>query len=139
VNLSSPMLLASGFLRATDGWNAERRLLAISSGAARRGVPHWSAYCAAKAGLDNFIRSVNAEYAGRPDAAPLRAVSMAPGVVDTAMQGTLRATPFPGDDRFHALHAENKLASPDDAAAAILAVLERDDFGTREIADIRDP
>ncbi|MCQ8239820.1 SDR family NAD(P)-dependent oxidoreductase [Rhizosaccharibacter radicis] len=138
VNLASPMLLASGFLRATANAPHERRLMAISSGAARRGVPHWSAYCAAKAGLDNFIRSVNAETAHQPDAAPLRAASVAPGVVDTAMQATLRATPFPGDGRFHELHQTGGLSSPDDAAAKLLVLLERDDFGDREIADIRD-
>ena len=32
-------------------------------GAARRGIPHWAAYCAAKSGLHGFVRALNAEAA----------------------------------------------------------------------------
>lgn len=136
VNLASPMLVTAGFLEATRDWPVSRRILAISSGAGRRGVSHWSAYCSSKAGLDNFIRSLNAEYAGQPGPT-VRAVSLAPGVVDTAMQHTIRGLDAPDQERFRTLHAEGRLASPNDAAAAILAYLERDDFGTNEIDDVR--
>ena len=136
INLASPMLVTAGFLEATRDWSVPRRILAISSGAGRRGVSHWSAYCSSKAGLDNFIRSLNAEYAGQAGAA-VRAVSLAPGVLDTAMQQTIRGLDAPDQERFQALHAEGRLTSPDNAAVAILAYLERDDFGTNEIDDIR--
>lgn len=136
VNLASPMLVTAGFLEATRDWPAPRRILAVSSGAGRRGVSHWSAYCSSKAGLDNFVRSLNAELSG-PAGASVRAVSLAPGVLDTAMQQTIRSLDAPDQERFRVLHAEGRLTSPDDAAGAILAYLEREDFGAIEIDDIR--
>ena len=137
INLVSPMLVTAGFLEVTADWGVPRRVLAISSGAARRGTAHWSAYCASKAGLDNFVRALNSEQAGEEDNAPVRAVSLAPGVLDTAMQETVRASSTPDKARFQALHDEGRLVAPEDAAAAILAYLRRDDFGRVEIDDIR--
>ncbi len=134
LNLVSPMLTAAGFLDATAGWSVPRRILAISSGAARRGIAHWSAYCASKAGLDGFVRALNAEQADRSD---VKAVSLAPGVIDTAMQAVIRDVDAPERDRFRTLHEEGRLTSPDDAAMAILAYLDRNDFGAVEIDDIR--
>jgi len=132
LNLAGPMAQTASFLRATEAWGIERRILAISSGAGRRGVAHWSAYCAAKAGLDNFIRALNAEQGAR-----VRAVSLAPGVVDTAMQATLRASDFPDLPRFRDLHAGGGLAKPEDAARLILRYLGSDAFGTTETDDVR--
>lgn len=137
LNLVSPMLLTAGFLEATERWSLPRRILAISSGAARHGIPYWSAYCASKAGLDGFVRGLNAEYAGSPEAGSVRAVSLAPGVIDTGMQQTIRGIEAPQQERFRALHADGRLTSPDDAAGAILAYLRRDDFGSVEIDDVR--
>ncbi|WP_419728309.1 SDR family NAD(P)-dependent oxidoreductase [Lichenicola sp.] len=136
INLVSPMLVTAGFLEATADRGVKRRVLAISSGAARRGTAHWSAYCASKAGLDNFVRALNSEQAGEADAS-VRAVSLAPGVVDTAMQESVRGSLIPDRARFQALHDEGRLTTPEDAAAAILACLRRDDFGSVEIDDIR--
>ena len=132
LNLLSPMLVAAGFLRATASSRSPRRVLAVSSGAARRGIPHWAAYCAAKSGLDGFVRALNAE-AG----ASVRAVSLAPGVIDTVMQAAARSIEAPDRERFARLHADGHLATPDDAAASLLAYLRRNDFGSHEIDDLR--
>lgn len=137
INLTSPMLLSAGFIAATEGWAVERRILAISSGAARRGIPFWSAYCASKAGLDGFVRGVNADYADRVGPGSVRAVALAPGVVDTAMQEALRDTPAPLQGRSRMLHETGQLATPAAAASAILAYLRRADFGSHEIDDVR--
>lgn len=134
LSLVSPMLTTAGFLQATEGWKVPRRILAISSGAARHGIPHWSAYCSSKAGLDGFVRALNAEYAGDDD---VRAVSLAPGVIDTAMQAAIRDIDAPQRDRFRTLHEQGQLTAPADAAAAVLAYLRRDDFGATEIDDVR--
>src|SRR5690606_39916440 len=61
VNLGSAMLLSAVFLAATEPLDAERRILNISSGAARYPVAGWSAYCSAKAALDMFTRCIAAE------------------------------------------------------------------------------
>jgi len=58
VNLVAPMRLMRRFLRMTEGAAPLRRVINISSGAGRRPIFGWSAYCAAKAGLDMATRVV---------------------------------------------------------------------------------
>jgi NAD(P)-dependent dehydrogenase (short-subunit alcohol dehydrogenase family) len=60
----------------------------LSSGAAHRPMEGWSAYCAGKAGLAMVTRCLHLEYGGRG----IRAFGFAPGVVDTDMQGAIRAS-----------------------------------------------
>lgn len=121
VNLLAPMLLMRRFLRATEGLALLRRIVNVSSGAGRRPIAGWAAYCAAKAGLDMATRVValDCEAAGRP----VEVVSLAPGVIDTAMQGLVRsaaAADFPDIERFKRMKSEGALRAPDDVAADIL-------------------
>jgi sepiapterin reductase len=139
VGLEAPLLLTGAFLRATRRWSAQRRVVNVSSGAGRRPIAGWAAYCAAKAGLDQFSRVVALDEQGQPN--PARIVSLAPGVIDTDMQTHLRAADpagFPDLERFKQLKASGQLASPDAAAARVLAYLQRADFGTDPVADVRD-
>lgn len=137
VNLVTPMTMTAAFLARTERLDCPRRVLAISSGAARRPVEGWSAYCAGKAGLDMFIRSVNAEYAAAQAPRTVRAVALAPGVVDTGMQATIRSADFAQAQRFRDLKDNDQLASPEDTARRIVAYLQRPDFGGTELDDIR--
>lgn len=132
LNLAGPMALTAALLRGTAGWGAQRRVLAISSGAASRPITGWAAYCTGKAGLDMFVRAINAD-----GDASVRAVALAPGVIDTDMQRTIRGADFAGVQRFRDLHAHGELISPQDAAARIAAYLVRPDFGATEIDDLR--
>lgn len=139
VGLEAPMNLTAAFLRATADWTGERRVLNISSGAGRNPIAGWAAYCAAKAGLDHFSRVTALDEARRPRGAKI--VSLAPGVIDTAMQTQLRAADaagFPDKQRFVDLHAKSQLASPEGAATRVLAYLARPDFGNNPVADVRD-
>ncbi|QOT77661.1 SDR family oxidoreductase [Cupriavidus basilensis] len=136
-NLATPMTMTAAFLSHTERFGCPRKILAISSGAARRPVEGWSAYCAGKAGLDMFVRSINAEYAQAPAERAVRAVALAPGVVDTGMQATIRNADFAQVQRFRDLKDNDQLASPDDTAQRIAAYLERPDFGSTELDDIR--
>lgn len=140
VGLEAPLLLSAAFLRATEGWTVPRRLLFISSGLGRRAMAGSASYCAAKAGLDHLARALALEEASQPNGA--RVVSLAPGVIDTDMQVQLRgADPgsFPERQRFAALHDQGGLDSPAAAAARVLQVLARPDFGRQPVADVRDP
>jgi benzil reductase ((S)-benzoin forming) len=133
VGLEAPMLLAAAFLRATRGWPIQRRLLNISSGLGRSAMAGQAAYCAVKAGLDHASRAMALD--------GVRVVSLAPGVVDTDMQVQLRTSDpagFPGHARFLAMKLEGRLDSPPRAAAKVLALLRRPDFGREPIADVRD-
>ncbi len=60
----------------------------LSSGAARGAMEGWSAYCASKAALAMVTQSVHKELGGRG----IRVFGFAPGVVDTDMQGVIRAS-----------------------------------------------
>jgi benzil reductase ((S)-benzoin forming) len=121
VNLVAPMLLMRRFIAATEGVASRVRIINISSGAGRRPVPGWSAYCAAKAGLDMATRVVALEAQGRGRA--IEAVSLAPGVIDTGMQDSVRAASqedFPDVERFRAMKAQGALRPADEVAADIL-------------------
>ncbi|MGJ7511692.1 SDR family NAD(P)-dependent oxidoreductase [Variovorax sp. GT1P44] len=139
VGLEAPMLLTSAFLGATKGWRATRKVLNISSGLGRNAMGSQAPYCASKAGMDHFSRAVALEEKGEGAA---RIVSLAPGVIDTDMQVQLRESEpalFPDYARFKKLKAEGLLDSPASAAAKILKYLDRPDFGSNPVADIRDP
>ncbi len=140
VGLEAPMLLTRAFLRATRDWRIPRRVLNISSGAGKKPLSGTAAYCAAKAGLDHFSRVVALDEAHTPNSAMI--VSLAPGVIDTDMQTELRESDpraFPNQPLFAAMKSEGQLASADAAAIKVLAFLDRPDFGTHPVADVRDP
>jgi NAD(P)-dependent dehydrogenase (short-subunit alcohol dehydrogenase family) len=70
----------------------------------------------------------------------VRAVSLAPGVIDTDMQAEIRATPqdnFPMRQRFVDLKADGELAAPGDAARAIVDYALGEHFGAEPVADLR--
>jgi len=140
VGLEAPMLLSSAFLKATRGWTqARRKVLNISSGLGRNAMASQAPYCAAKAGMDHFSRALALEEAHSPTGA--RVVSLAPGVIDTDMQVQLRGgdpAKFPDRERFTRMQTEGMLATPAAAGARVLAYLDRADFGSQPVADVRD-
>lgn len=139
VGLEAPMQLTAAFLGATDSWAVPRKVLNISSGLGRRAMASQAAYCAAKAGMDHFTRCVALDEAIKPHGA--KVCSLAPGVIDTDMQVQLRgADPaaFPDRQNFANLKTGGQLTSPADAATRVLAWLERADFGTNPVADVRE-
>ncbi len=138
VGLEAPMLLTRAFLRATRHWSVPRKVLNISSGAGKKPLTGTAAYCAVKAGLDHFSRVVALDELHGPRGAMI--VSLAPGVIDTDMQAALRESDpraFPDQPVFVAMKAQGQLSSARDAATKVLAFLDRQDFGTQPVADVR--
>jgi len=138
VGLEAPLLLTAAFLRATQAWGSDRRVLNISSGLGRRAMAGSASYCAVKAGMDHFSRAVALEEAARPGGA--RIVSLAPGIIDTDMQVQLRGADrsrFPDGAQFEAFKAEGRLDSPATAATKVLRFLARTDFGQEPVSDVR--
>ena len=139
VGLEAPMLLTAAFLAATESWTVPRKVLNISSGLGRRPMASQAAYCAAKAGMDHFTRCMALDEERKPHGA--RVCSLAPGVIDTDMQVQLRAAhpdAFPDVQNFAQLQSSGMLSSAPDAAARVLAWLQRPDFGAQPVADVRD-
>jgi benzil reductase ((S)-benzoin forming) len=135
LNVASPLMLASAFAGASPD-ASDRRIVHISSGAARNAYSGWSVYCATKAALDHHARSV-AEDENRA----LKICSVAPGVVDTDMQAEIRGTgldKFPMRERFEDLKRSGKLATADESAAKLIAYALSDAFGAVATADVRE-
>jgi benzil reductase ((S)-benzoin forming) len=110
----------------------------ISSGAARSVYEGWSSYGAGKAAVDQWVRIAGAEQERR--GGRCRVVAIAPGVVETAMQAKIRATPrgsFPEVERFVDLYEDRELRRPEDAARDIWAVLAGD-FENGSVLDLRE-
>jgi len=138
VNLVAPLLLMRRFLLATEGAAILRRIINISSGAGRRPVSGWTAYCAAKAGLDMASRVVALEAQTRRR--PVEVASLAPGVIDTGMQETVRSMPeaaFADVERFRKMKAEGQLQAAEDVAARILAAEAEGRFKGDVVLDLR--
>ncbi|WP_164462177.1 (S)-benzoin forming benzil reductase [Bacillus sp. FJAT-42376] len=139
LNLMAPMILTSEFIKRTEGCQSAKKIMNISSGAARKPYIGWSSYCSSKAGLDHFTRCVAAEQKDKQNG--VKCVSIAPGVIDTGMQEDIRNLEkgkFPEQDRFIQLKEEGKLYTPGYAAEKLVQVLESEHFGSEAIMDIRD-
>lgn len=141
VNVAAPLMLAAAFAQAAVSEDApgkvrDRRVLHISSGAARKPYAGWSVYCATKAALDHHARAV------QQDATPgLRICALAPGVIDTGMQGEIRASTlerFPLRDRFAQMQASGGLIAPAECAMHLVDFLLDEDFGREPVADLRE-
>lgn len=135
LNVSAPLLLSNAVLAARPA-RVPLDILHIGSGAGRKNYPGWSVYGATKAALDHHARCVAAE--GHEN---VRITCLAPGVVDTAMQGEIRAADeadFPMRPRFAALKEGGGLQSAEETAAKIAAYVESARFGEEAAADIRD-
>jgi NAD(P)-dependent dehydrogenase (short-subunit alcohol dehydrogenase family) len=138
LNSASIQVLGDAFLRAARETRARCTLLHISSGAAESVYAGWSAYCAGKAAGDHWVRTVGAEQSLR--GGRCRVISVAPGVVATAMQEEIRATSqrdFPDVARFHELHETRALRNPDEVGRELWALLETD-FENGAVLDLRD-
>ena len=94
------------------------RVVNISSGAADRASAGWSAYCVAKAGVDQLTRVLALEL----DGTGVSAAAFHPGYMDTAMQERIRrASPedFPRVEEYRAAHREGRLKDPQDPARVV--------------------
>lgn len=121
INLLGPYYLthyALPYLRAQKG-----RVINVSSGSAIHADAGWSAYCAAKAGLNHFTSVLAVE---EPD---ITAIAFRPGKMNTAMQATIREkgkAGMPPDtySQFVQFYEKGELPSPriSGIALAVLAL-----------------
>lgn len=126
LNSAAPQVLGDAFLRAARGTSAACVVLMISSGAAHTIYEGWTAYCAGKAAVDQWVRTAGAEQARRGNRC--RVIAVAPGIVETAMQEQIRqvsAGAFPEVKRFRQLHREGALRTPREVALDLWALLDR--------------
>jgi benzil reductase ((S)-benzoin forming) len=135
LNVAAPLMLSAAVAAASPK-ASDRRIVHISSGAARNAYAGWSIYCATKAALDHHARAVALD-----DNRALRIASVAPGVVDTAMQAEIRGADletFPQRERFEELKRQGQLATPADAARKVLDYALSEAFGDTPVVDVRE-
>ncbi|MCG8592665.1 MAG: SDR family oxidoreductase [Proteobacteria bacterium] len=121
VNLTGVFLGTRAFVRHVRARGGEGVLINISSGAAWNPYAGWSAYCAAKSGVDRLTECVQAEEAGTG----LRCHAVAPGVIDTDMQRFIRELPderFPDVERFREMKRDDTFNTPGFVARELLAI-----------------
>lgn len=120
INLIAPTVLINQFLIQVKNLKMRRVVLNISSGAAKYPIASWSTYCASKAGLEMITRVMNEEH---PE---IEAYSIAPGIVNTAMQKNIRdAKPalFADVERFKNYYESGELTSPEEIAQKLVSLL----------------
>lgn len=127
VSFTSAIVFVNTALRLFADHAGRKTVASISSGAALKPYAGWSLYCAAKAGLEHFVRTAALEQ--RTARHPFRIVSVDPGVMDTAMQAMIRDSDpgdFPAHARFVARWEAGELKAPRAVASAIVALLDGD-------------
>lgn len=128
INVSGAAAVVSAAWRHLAGHG---RIVNLLSGAATRPLHGWAAYCAGKAALLMLTRAIDEEGKGHG----IRCFGIAPGLVDTAMQASIRAA---GINEVSNIPQEN-LSDPRLSAGAIawLASGAGDDYAGA-MADVRD-
>jgi NAD(P)-dependent dehydrogenase (short-subunit alcohol dehydrogenase family) len=123
-NFVSAILVLTEIIAKFQAAACRKVIVNISSGAARRGRAGWSLYCAAKAGMEHFLRVLALEQQTQPQ--PFIPINIDPGVIDTEMQALIRETPpadFPDVELFIQRKDQGLLVPPENVAAAILRIL----------------
>jgi benzil reductase ((S)-benzoin forming) len=131
-------VLGDAFLRAASATQARCDLVMIGSGAASSVYEGWSSYGAGKAAVNQWVAVAGAEQQRR--GGRCRVLSVAPGVVATAMQEEIRETPerdFPEVQRFNALHADGELRDARQVALDLWSLIDRPDLANGAILDLR--
>ncbi len=122
INLAVPMQFFNRFLKEANAADISTMLINITSGAAERSVHGWSVYSSAKAAINRFTETAALEQEENNHII----FAFSPGVVDTDMQGRIRASSeeeFADVSKFKQLKEEGKLRSPETVAAVLMDLL----------------
>ncbi|MBU0731389.1 SDR family NAD(P)-dependent oxidoreductase [Patescibacteria group bacterium] len=128
-DLLAYILLANLFIKKFANTDVKKRILNISSGAAKSIIQGAATYCGCKAGIDQFTRVANDEQ--KKQKFPTRVAAVTPGVVDTGMQEDLRSPRkevFPHVNRFKAMKSSGFLQTPESTAKKICKLLNSEKF-----------
>ena len=119
INVIAPIELTHKVARIC-GKKTPLTVVNISSGAGRRPIASWANYGASKAALDQFSETFQLEE--QEKGLPTRVFSVAPGVIDTDMQGKIRSVKsesFSARSHFISLKNEGQLSQPSVVAIKI--------------------
>jgi benzil reductase ((S)-benzoin forming) len=132
-NFVSSIVLMTEVLRYFQQHSGKKTLASISSGAALGERAGWSLYCAAKAGLEHFIRSVAKEQDA--ESQPFKMINVDPGLIDTGMQSLIRQSSIedlPSLEQFNQRKEAGLLVPPSQVAERIVQIIEASNIGNGE-------
>ena len=121
INQTSAFIIISEFIKTFQNHCASKVIINISSGAAHKGYPGWSLYCASKAATENFINSIAIEQESEKH--PFVSINYNPGIIDTDMQKGIRNTDFenfPLRERFILYKEKGDLRTPEYVAVDLI-------------------
>jgi benzil reductase ((S)-benzoin forming) len=140
INTIAPALLMNEFVRSYQhDEKAERIVINISSGAAKKGIDGWSGYSSSKAALNMMTEAAQEE--ALLTNTKIKFFALSPGVVDTNMQADIRAAPKDGFsllEKFIKLKKDNALSSPQEAAQKIIYLIENKAQFKGVLQDVRE-
>ena len=122
INVLAPMVFTNRLVG--DFPTLKLSLVQISSGAANRPIHGWSSYGSSKAALNLFNETAALE--SDSHGTPHTFIAFNPGVMDTAMQGVIRAadqSSFRDVENFREYKEKGKLRSPRVVAEALVSLL----------------
>ncbi len=139
VNLGAPLILTSAFIQRTKDFTGDKKVINISSGAARKPHYGWSNYCAAKAGVNLFTQSVGLEQ--EESEYPVKILALAPAIMDTAMQEKIRNSKeedFQELEKFKKYKENGALLSTEVVAKKVKKLLLEGTFEQGGLMDVRE-
>lgn len=137
LNSAAPQVIGDAIIRTALRSTTPTVLVQLTSGAGKNPYPGWTSYCASKAAVDMWVRSVATEQADRDNL--VRALAISPGVVATDMQAEIRSSDsaaFPNVERFHELHDDGHLADPADVGATIWKIASSGEWTNGTVGDL---
>ena len=140
VNFLSAFILSNSFIRKYQESTFVKVILNVSSGAGRHPFEAWSLYCSSKAALDMMSRVISEEQRTMNKDTNVLVFSVAPGIVDTDMQGEIRLSPkeqFPKRDAFIGYYENKELASSQSVAIKLKYILDCPESFQNTILDVR--
>lgn len=139
LNLIAPVILTNNFISKYERISCDKIVLNISSGAGRAPIDGWNVYCSTKAGLDMFSEVFNEEV--NIDKSNVKVLSLAPGIIDTGMQGEIRTSKqsaFSNVERFINYKKNGELIKSIVTARQVLRFIKEKGLQKEVLCSVRD-
>lgn len=139
LNYVSPLLLTHIFANRTSNYTGERCVVMMTSGAAEHPLAGVSHYCSAKAGMNQFLRTMMAEQKFASN--PIRGLAFNPGKTDTSMQDEIRRaslTDFRYLPEFVRAKQEGELRNPAVIAGKLINLISKGSYEDGVVVNVSD-
>lgn len=133
LNFTAAVILSNQFIAQYQDLDCEKIIINISSGAATSPYDGWANYCSTKAAINMFTLVIDKEQ--KTKQFPIKCFAIAPGVVDTIMQDSIRASSseqFSNIEKFVDLKNNNQLYQTKDVAKELIKMINN----TEQIPDL---